>query len=404
MFNTSKSIKALLGSVFFLSALFLASCSDDKDSSDPDPVETAKKTYNFWARIGDYPNSSTFIVQVPSLDTGSLNYVGKGIEVDGTLNYGLILKDGFYYETVGTGKFGKYHVENDKLITDKEVPFTQFGVTYAHTWIGDKLYLFGTSGTGDKMFYAIVETGTMVITTGSVALPAIPTGFDKYIVGFAQARSDGKIFLGFTNALVADYTVRQKQVNVAVLNSSTMAIESVIVDTRTGNGSGMTNLFQTTAFIDANNDIYFNVGPESSYYGTADQSMVFRIKSGATDTDKTFKAGADVPKFMNGLWNLGNNKAIVRFYDPALAANSTYAYTHGVLDLATQTVTMLAIPACKAGSVQSVSIEDGKAHIITNHEGNTDGYVYIYDIPTGAVTKGMRVPSGYSYLLRIDKL
>ena len=98
------------------------------------------------------------------------------------------------------------------------------------------------------------------------------------------------------------------------------------------------------------------------------------------------------------------NKAIVRFYDPALAANSTYAYTHGVLDLATQTVTMLAIPACKAGSVQSVSIEDGKAHIITNHEGNTDGYVYIYDIPTGAVTKGMRVPSGYSYLLRIDKL
>ena len=401
MFNISKSSRFLIGAVLFFGAIFIASCDSKKDSPDPEEPET--KTYNFWARIGDFPNSSTFIVQVPSLDSGALNYVGRGIEVDGILNYGLIQKDGFYYETVGTGKFGKYHVENEKLITDKEVPFTHFGVTYAHTWVGDKLYLFSASGNGSEMLYAVIETGTMVITTGKVALPAIPAGFDKYGIGFAQARADGKIFLSYYHGLVSTFSVRDKQVNVAVLNATSLAVESVITDTRAGSGSGMNSLFQTNSFIDANNDIYFNVGPESPSYGTPNQAMVFRIKSGTTAIDNSFKAAADVPKFMSGLWNLGNNKAIVRFYDPALAP-STYVYTHGVLDLATQTVTMLDIPACKAGSIQSVSVEAGKAHIITNHEGNTDGYVYVYDIAKGTVSKGMRVPSGYTWLLRIDKI
>lgn len=403
MFNTSKSLKSLLCAFLFFGALFITACSSDKDTT-PDPEETETKTYNFWARVGDYPNSSTFVVQVASIDTGSLDYVGKGVEVDGTLNYGLIQKDGYYYETLGSGKFGKYHIANDQLVVDKEVPFTHFGVTYSHTWIDNNLYLFGTSGDGSEMLYAIVETTNMVITTGKVALPALETGFDKYGIGFAQARGDGKIFLGFYQGLVSSYAVRDQKVNVAVLNSSTLAVESVITDTRAANGSGMTNLFQTTSFIDAKNDIYFTVGPESTYYGTADQSMVFRIKSGTTIIDNSFQGASGVSKFVSGIWDLGNNKAIIRLLDPTVAATSSYAYTHGVLDLSTQAITMLDIPACKAGSIQSVSVEDDVAHIITNHEGNTDGYVYIYNIASGTVTKGMRVPSGYTWLLRIDKL
>lgn len=386
----------MLGLVLF-SGLWLASCESKKETVSP----TEEGVYNFWARIGDYPNSSTFIVQVPSLDTGALNYVGRGVEVDGILNYGLIKKGKYYYETVGNGKFGKYHVENEQLVVDKEVPFSHFGTDYAYTWNGDKLILFGVNGDGTQALYASIETNTMAITTGSIPLPAIPTGYDKYYLGFAQYRNDGRIFLGYNYGLASTWSVRDNQINVAVLNSETLQIEKTITDTRSRALSGVNNLFQDYYFLDSNSDLYFAAGPTSASLGATELSLLFRIKSGATEIDPTYSAGATNGKFFSGIWDLGNGKAIARLYDPTVTTSWVYKFYE--VTLITGAFTELAIPACKAGSIQSVSVDGvGKAYIITNHEGNTDGYVYKYE--SGTVTKGMRVPSGYTWLLRIDKM
>ncbi|WP_437921402.1 hypothetical protein [Sphingobacterium sp. LRF_L2] len=355
--------------------------------------------YAVWARIGNYPNSSTFVVDIASLDTGTLNYIKSGVEVDEKLHYGLVAKDGYYYETLGKGRFGKYRVKDSRLQVVQEVPFTHLSTEYAHTWQDDRLLLVGTSGDNKKVLYASMDTIQLRMTLGEITLPTIPEGFDTYAIGFLQYRpSDKKIFLGFNYKLSSDWTKNDGQVNVAVINSESFVTEQVLTDRR-ANSSGNNNLFQMYSFLDKNENIYFSAG---GFQTTGDNSMLLRIKKEDTQIDDTYSNFSDNAYFISGIWDLRNGKAIIRYRNSELSGNHVYAF--GLLDLETRALSALEVPACSSGSIQSVIVESDRAYILTNHEGNEDGYIYTYMISSGQLQKGMRIPLGYTWLLRIDKM
>lgn len=378
-------------------AVTVGSCTKEKAKYYGD-AERGK--YAVWARIGNYPNSSTFVVNVQSLDTGTLNYVQSGIEVDEKLNYGLVIKDGYYYETLGKGRFGKYQIKNDRLQIVQEVPFTHLGTEYAHTWMNGDLVLIGPSGDNKSVRYAVMDSVRLKMHLGEIALPAIPQGYDKFIVGFAQYRpSDGKLFLGFNYGLSSNYKAIDGKVNIAVIDPNTFKVEQIITDSRT-NQSGFTSLFQPYSFMDNNQNIYFAAG--QLYGDTGDNVMLLRISNGSTVVDPGYKIFDDNPDRISGIWNLDNGKAIVRYNNSKLSGSHIFSF--GVLDLGSGQLQTLDIPPCSSGSIQSVIVESDKAYILTNHEGDTDGFIYSYTKSSGTVAKGMRVPPGYTWLLRIDKL
>jgi hypothetical protein len=152
--------------------------------------------------------------------------------------------------------------------------------------------------------------------------------------------------------------------------------------------------------MDNNQNIYFAAG--QLYGDTGDNVMLLRISNGSTGVDPSYKIFDDNPDRISGIWNLDNGKAIVRYNNSKLTGSHIFSF--GVLDLGSGQLQTLDIPPCSSGSIQSVIVESDKAYILTNHEGDTDGFIYSYTKSSGTVAKGMRVPPGYTWLLRIDKL
>lgn len=396
--------KRRLSAVAILPVLFfgLLGCSDK--SNDDTTVTPTDSEYHIWAMVGSEPNRSTLVLSTPSVEEGTLNFVNAGADVTSSIPYGLIMKDGYYYG-VNDSRFGKYRIENDKVIVVNEVPFTLFTYFFGHTWLDDHtLLLTGANGDGNGAVYAKVNTTTMDVTTGTFTLPAIPADFTKYTIGLVSYRNDNKLFLTYTHFHGTTY-VYDTKMYIAVLNATTMAVESVTSDTRSvvPGGYNYGNLYQPYCFTDESNNFYF-VGLARSGNGT---NSLLRINNGTTVPDASFQSFNDTSKSISGIWYLGSGKAIVRIFNPSLydyANGKLNAYEFYTMDVTSGALQKLDVPACKAGYINNVTLSDGKAYIITNQEETGDGYIWVYNNSTGVLSKGMTVPAGYTYLLRVEKV
>ncbi len=356
--------------------------------------------------VGSWPNTAYYIAGIQSLTGGTVSLKGNGAEMTGKVYaQDVIQRDGFYYHAnAGSGRLGKYHVENGSLLIDKEIPFSWLNWS-SYTWVDhNTLVIFGDGN--NEARYAVVKVDKMTIKTGKLNLEKIPAGFDAYTIGFAEYRNN-KLFLGYGFGST-DYTnypnmpVYQRAY-VAVIDYSTMAVEKSLSDTRT-TGLGGPNVYAPSSFVDETGDLYFISDPVN-VYDYKSPSAMYRIKNGSTEIDPTyffnFSAVAN-NEMVPAMWYIGNGKAIVRSRIAGQSIDADHYFC--VVDVKTGAlIKKLNLPADKGERmVNAVIVEDGKAFIAVNAADKD--YIWQYDPATDQLTKGVEFVGGIDYILRIEKL
>lgn len=386
-------------------AFVLNSCSKDDTTA---PFEE-EGNYSAILCVGSWPNTAYYIADIPSLTSGTISLQGNGAEMTGKVYaQDVIQKDGFYYHAnFGSGRLGKYHVEKGALLVDKEVPFTYLNWS-SYAWVDNQtLVIFGTGENAGKTEgrYAVIKVADMTITTGKLDLQAFPTGFDTYSMGFAEYRA-GKFFLGYSfgSSDFSTYPVMPvaQQFNVAVINATSMAVESNSMDIRSTNPGGPT-VYAPASFQDETGDIYFITDPVYNY-DYKSPSSVYRIKSGTTTLDASyyFNFSSKVNMEMGAaMWYVGNGKAIVRTRTAGESIDSDHSFS--LVDVKTGTfIKKLALPADKGERmVQAIVMENGKAYIAVNAADKD--YIWEYDVAADKLTHGAEFVGGIDYILRLEK-
>lgn len=356
--------------------------------------------------VGSWPNTAYYISSIPSLTSGTISLKGNGAEMTGKVYaQDVIQKDGFYYHAnAGSGRLGKYHVENGVLLIDKEIPFSYLNWS-SYTWVDDNTLVIFGDGKGEAR-YAVIKVDKMTIKAGKLNLNAIANGFQSYNIGFAAYRSD-KLFLGYTFKST-DWTqypnmpVYPKSF-IAVIDYPTMAVEKSLEESRT-TGLGGPNVYAPSSFVDEQNDLYFISDPVNIYDYKSPAAM-YRIKSGSTEIDPTYFfnfSAATNNEMAPAMWYIGNGKAIVRSRIAGTSIDADHYFC--LVDARNGTfIKKLDLPADKGERmVNGIIVEDGKAFIAVNAADRD--YIWQYDPATDKLTKGVEFIGGIDYILRIEKL
>lgn len=368
-------------------------------------VEEGSK-YSAILCVGSWPNTAYYITSIPSLTSGTISLKGNGAEMTGKVYaQDVIQRDGFYYHAnAGSGRLGKYHVENGVLLIDKEIPFSWLNWS-SYAWADNNTLVIFGDGKGEAR-YAIIKVDKMTIKTGKLALNAIPTGFQIYNFGFAEYRAN-KLYLGYGFGS-NDWTnyptmpVYPKSF-VAVVDYATMNVEKTLEETRS-NGLGGSGVYAPSSFIDENNDIYFISDPVN-IYDYKSPSAMYRIKNGSSEIDPTyyFNFSAVTNKETTAaMWYIGNGKAIVRSRIAGQSIDADHYYS--LIDVQSgKLIKKLDLPTDKGERmVNAVIVEDGKAFIAVNAVDRD--YIWEYNPITDQLTKGVEFVGGIDYILRIEKL
>lgn len=391
--------------IILLGAFLMVSISGCEKRNDKGHTEEAS-AYSAVLCVGSWPNTAYYIAGIPSLTSGAISLKGNGAEMTGKVYaQDVIQKNGFYYHAnFGSGRIGKYHVENGVLLTDKEIPFTYLSWS-SYTWVDDNtLVIFGTGNSEAR--YAVIKVDKMTLTNGKLNVQALPAGFDDYSIGFAACR-DNKLYLGYGFAST-DFSVYPNmpvynKSYVAAIDYPSMVISQSSEVTKSA-GLGGPNVYAPTSFVDENNDLYFISDPVG-IYDYKSPAAVFRIRSGSTQVDPAyffnFSAAAN-NEMAPAMWYIGNGKAIVRSRIAGESIDADHYFT--LIDVRTGTVVKkLDLPADKGERmVQAVVVENGKAYIAVNSSDRD--YIWEYDPATDKLTKGAEFVGGIDYILRIEKL
>ncbi|HRP54573.1 DUF4374 domain-containing protein [Agriterribacter sp.] len=391
----------------------LNACEKNNDTNpDPDPDPTEEHQYAAVVCIGSWPSTAYYIANVPSLTEGTITIQGNGAEMTGKVYaQDVPQKNGYYYHAnAGSGRFGKYHVENGTLIVDKEIPYTWLNWS-SYVWVDDEtMVIFGTGADDDEVNegrYSIVKVDDMTITNGKLDLKAFPNAdFTNYSIGFAEYRS-GKLFIGYQFASDdwSTYPVMKiyNELDIAVVNYPDMTLSNNISDIRSTTPGGPI-VYAPSSFVDENNDLYFVTDPVSGY-DYESPSVIYRIKNGETELDGSYYFNLS-SKTENGMgaamWYIGNGKAIIRTRVAGETIDLDHFYT--IVDVRNGNfIKKLDLPADKGERmVQAVVVEDGKAYIAVNAEDKD--YIWQYDPSTEALTPGAEFIGGIDYILRLEKV
>lgn len=403
------SISKILLAVFVLAAL--NGCKKDKTNS-PDPIPGGDDhQYAAVVAVGAWPNIAYYIANVPSLTEGTITIQGSGAEMTGKVYAQDILqKDGYYYHAnAGSGRFGKYHVENNAVIVDKEIPYTWLDWS-SYVWVDDEtLVVFGTGAGEDEVNegrYSIVKVKDMTVTNGTLELKAFPSGFSNYSIGFAEYRS-GKLFVGYQTVsdnwdLYPDMPVNP-EFNIAVINYPDMTLNNTITDTRSTT-PGDATVYAKASFVDESGDLYFVTDPVYNY-DYESPSIIYRIKSGETNLDASYSL--DLSSKTSGgmgaaMWYIGNGKAIIRTRVAGESIDADHSFS--LIDVKNGSfIKTLALPVDKGERmVKAVIVEDGKAYIAVNSADKD--YIWEYDPAAESLKSGAEFVGGIDYILRLEKV
>ncbi|KGN75660.1 hypothetical protein HQ47_01625 [Porphyromonas macacae] len=397
--------------------LGLFSCNCDKDEDGKDPILDNKSHYDIWVSIGGNggmgSSRSQLVAGVSTLLEGDVDFINKGTDVTAKLNMETIVKGRYYYQINKEDNFGKYEIIDGAIKVVKEFPYSRFAQRkYCFAWIDSKtLLLMGASGDKKSVLWSKIDTETMKETEhGTIeGLPA-PKGKEEYTTSglLAYRKADNKLI--YTFAFNKMKKEDKKFFHAAFINPSDMKVEAVVKEERAEKmaGTAYGELLQSKAFFDEKGDYYLACvivlpHPKSS---TIQHSKILRIKAGEKDFDKTYE-GFNMPtgKLVT-IENLGKGKALLYIQDPAYLGlgdemnpaiwGNNYNCYYAVLDIPTNKVTDLKLPASSGTFSQRSFVKNGKAFIGVNPE-KSQPVIYYYDVVTGKLTPGLKIKMGYSF-------
>lgn len=415
----------------FATALFtlsLNACSDDdpvtpdtpETPEDPETPETpdveARTThFDIWVGVGGSggmgAETSYLVKSLDSLTAQpAVDFVNDGVDVTATMHQESIIKGKYYYQVpVSADRFSKYQIVDNQLQVVAEQPFVQNTFKdrrYTHVWSDDNtLIIIAANGSANKIIWTKLNASDMtIIAEGELSL-VCPEG-DKFSTsGLARYRkSDDRIIYFY------QHKNENNQFYAAFINEDDMSVEvGDIVENRAAQmaGTAYGELLQNKMFFDDNDNLYLACSSRlpNATSSTQQYGRLLRVNNGEMAFDQSYEGY----RYDNGklvtVDYLGNNKALLYIQDPdhtgAGEWGSAYNCYYALLDLATDERTELEcegakLPYCE-GTFSQRSLVDGDVAYIGVNPENGAPCIYIYDITTGNVTKGLEITEGYDF-------
>lgn len=419
----------------FAAALFSFSfnaCSDDdpeigpnnpENPEEPEEPETPASTTHFdvWVTVGGTGGmGSTDAILVKSLDSLTaqpmIDFKNDGADVTGKIKQETIFKGKYYYQVPESGdRFGKYQIVNNKLQTVLEQPFVKSTFKarfYTHAWLDDNtLVIMAANGKKDKVIWTKLNAENMTILSEGELSLEIPEGDTFSSSGLVRYRkSDDKLIYFF------QHKKETKNFYAAFINTKDMSVEKEVKEDRAEQmaGTAYGELLQDKIFMDENDNLYLACNSQipNSEKSTCQYGRLLRIKKGELDFDKSYEGYKDYTGKLVTVDYIGGNKAILYIQDPQYTGTSTdnalykgwgdaYNGYYALLDLATDqkeefTCDGTKLPYSSGTFSQRSFVTADKAYIGVNPE-TSNPCVYIYDIKSGTMEKGLTIAEGYGF-------
>lgn len=364
-----------------------------------------EETYKYFllSALGSWPNTVHYITATNDVTQGEMNLNREGDEINSKGTYSYIVKNGYIYNYKTDQRvFKKMKYTKDKLVTELEIPFSYINDISAFTWVDDNtLLVFGDTSDVERIRYTVFDVRTLkVIKQGDVTgLEPFPQGYEYYSIGSA-AYIDGVVYLQYS--FRSAKWVYPSFYNFATISYNDFKVIKSEPDNRSSGASSGSPYFRTS-FIKDNNSFYYSCFTRTN--SENNDIYLFRIIAGQQTIDRSYEI--NLTKTLGGLKPetamdyIGDNKMIISYRDPA--KGSSYNARYAIIDLETKRVVrvLTELPLDEPYELGFFT-QDQKVYMAINsaEDGN---YVWIYDLKTDKVTKGMTLPDKISGFARFDK-
>lgn len=403
-------------------ALTTACSSDDDDEQstvNPQPVQPVQpaETYHYDLTVtvgkhGGMASSETHLtMSVDSLTNPgqTVNFEGNGIEITDYTIENIYDKKYMYQVPVSGDRFVKLQIKNNQLKVVRERPFATNTYTsrkYTHAWLSDNtLLVMAANGDANKIIWTKLNTDNMTIVSEGELSLGLADGYETFTTSglLTYRQSDKKLFyFYYCKKGSGRKATKEPYFHVAVVNPQTMAVEKDIVNKEASEmqGSAYGELMQNFMFFDDNDNLYL------SAFSTVDGKNIgrlLRIKKGEYDFEAGYNAFPDAKGKIVSVVYIGSNKVLAYSGDAEAGTSiQDQAYYYSIVDLGTKTASPLQYNGSSlpysAGSFSQRSVynaNEKKAYFgVSNADGET---VYVYDVATGSVKKGLSIAPGYYF-------
>ncbi|SDI86816.1 YncE family protein [Chryseobacterium jejuense] len=389
--------------LLLLTCLTIIGCEREPDAGSSGSGEKDYK-YFLLSALGSWPNTVHYMTATNDLTQGAMDITKEGDEINSKGTYSYIVKNGFIYNyKTDQGVFKKFKYTQDRLTTAKEVPYTYISDISSYVWVDDNtLVLVGETGDGQHIRYTVFNASDLsIIRQGEIeGFQPFPDAYNFYTLG-SMTYMDGQIYLQYSYR--NGKWITPEYYNFAVIDYNTFKVKHSVGDNRSSGVANGSPYFKT-AFRKDNEAFYYACFPRIGA-GTS-KIQLFRTLKGATSPDATYQinltdlVGGKTLETM--IDYIGNNKMVILYRDPALG--NTYNGRYAIVDIQTkQLVRVLDELPGDEPYEQAVFVQNKKLYIAVNAS-KGGNYVWIYDLQTDKITRGMKLPDNISGFARFDKL
>ncbi len=393
----------------------------------PDPYVDVPHHFDLTVTVGKQGGMGrdlTTIMQSRStLDAGAtVDFKNMGAEINADYSMETILKGKYYYQIpVSADRFVKLQFVNNKMQVVQAQPFRENTYNtrqYCHAWMSDNtLLIMAANGDKNAIVWTKLNTDDMsIISEGTLSLK-VADGYDSFTTSgiLAYRESDNKLFYFYYNKKGSGRTAKNEPYfHIAVINANTMAVEQDIINSEANEmaGSAYGELLQQTTFFDEKGNLYLVAFSDTEI---GEEGKLLRISKGNFNFDAGYNGFPNSDGKLLTTQYLGKGKVFVYSRNDALTeddgkggtrkANQIDSYSHyySVIDLNANTRTRVAVNGSdidySSGRFSQRSAFDrgaGKVYFGVNTI-SAQPSVYVYDVATGAVTKGVDVAEGYYF-------
>lgn len=398
-----------------LTVAFTSCSKDDENNNSTPPTPVTPYHYDLTVSVGNHggmgqDKQGHLTMSVASLSNPqtTITFVGSGSEItDYTME--AIYKGKYLYQVpVSADRFSKLQFKNNKMQVVQEQKFKENTYTarnYTHAWINDNtLVIMASNGDNDKIIWTKLNTDDMsILAEGELAIPE-KSGYTVLTTSglLAYRKSDNKLFYFYYWKTKKRNGVVEPNFHIAVVNPATMALEEDIVNSEGEQmqGSAYGELLQNTIFFDENDNLYL------SAFNDVDGKNIgrlLRIKKGEKNFEAGYNAFPEAKGKLVSVMYLKDGKVLAYSGDAAAGTSiGSVAYYYSIIDVNTKKVTRLAYNGTEipysSGSFSQRAVYnsyENKGYFGVNTA--DEQAIYIYDVATGAVTKGASLAAGYYF-------
>ena len=355
-------------------------------------------------------------LSVADLEKGAtIDFKNAGGEInDYTIE--TITKGKYYYQVPASAdRFVKLQFKNNQMEVVQAQPFvenTYSPRSYTHAWTSDNnLVIMAANGDKNAIVWTKLNTDDMTIIAEGTLSTKLADGWDGFTTSgiLTYRASDNKLFYFYYNKKGSGRSAKKEsKFHVAVIDAETMNVEqdNICPIESEMAGSAYGELLQQTIFFDELGTLYlvtFSDGTNAE--GKAiEKGKLFRIKKGEYNIDPTYNGFPDSDGKLLTTQYMGNGKLLTYSRNDDKGTKiASYSHYYSIVDIFAGTRTRLSfdgteIPYSSGRFSQRSAVDRaaGKAYIGVNTE-SAAPCIYIYDIKTGEIKKGVDMVEGYYF-------